>query len=110
MTAASGSADGCPDADEDAVPNSIDNCPTVANPGQQNGDGRADGGDACDNDVDNDGCADGVDACPATPASTANGCPVPPAPNTDGDGFIDATDACPAERALNTATGARFPR
>ncbi len=54
-SAASTSADGCPDADEDAVADSVDNCPSTFNPGQQNSDGRADGGDACDQDYDNDG-------------------------------------------------------
>ncbi len=39
---------GSPDADNDEVPDSIDNCLTVANPGQQNSDGDA-LGDACDN-------------------------------------------------------------
>src|SRR5262249_42327742 len=37
-----------PDSDGDGVPNSIDNCPTVANPFQENADGDA-FGDACDN-------------------------------------------------------------
>jgi Subtilase family/Thrombospondin type 3 repeat len=113
MTAASGSADGCPDADEDAVPDHLDNCPTAYNPNQRNSDGRADGGDACDSDFDNDGVADGVDGCPATPAGTANGCPAPapapaPSPNADGDGFLDASDACPYEGAF-TLNGCPVP-
>ncbi len=49
-------------------------------------------------DSDGDGLADGQDACPTTPASTADGCP-PPAPvvqaDTDNDGVGDAQDACP---------------
>jgi subtilisin family serine protease len=106
MTAASGSADGCPDADEDAIPDHVDNCPTIANPGQANGDGRADGGDACDNDFDNDGRANGADSCPTVYALTADGCPLPP--NGDGDAFADAADACPAE-AANTRNGCPLP-
>jgi subtilisin family serine protease len=107
--AASGSADGCPDADEDAVPDSADNCPTVSNPGQQNGDGRADGGDACDNDLDNDGRANSADACPTVYAVTADGCPAPPPPpNGDGDALVDAADACPTETA-HTRNGCPLP-
>ena len=106
MTAASGSADGCPDADEDAIPNHLDNCPTVFNPGQANGDGRADGGDACDTDFDNDGRANGADSCPTVYALTADGCPPPP--NGDGDAFADAADACPTESA-NTRNGCPLP-
>ena len=49
-------------------------------------------------DSDGDGLADGADACPATPASTADGCP-PAAPvvqaDSDDDGVADSADACP---------------
>ncbi|HEX2409608.1 MAG TPA: S8 family serine peptidase [Solirubrobacteraceae bacterium] len=91
---------GCPDADHDGIPDSADNCPTVANSGQQNTDGRADGGDVCDRDRDNDGRPDTSDACPTVYAVTANGCLPPPPPNRDRDGRIDAIDACPTEYAL----------
>ena len=61
-------------SDSDGVPDNADNCPSVANPGQENNDGDAQG-DACDPDDDNDGVPDGGDACPTTAAATANGCP-----------------------------------
>ncbi len=60
------------DADDDGVPDVIDNCPNIYNPGQEDGDG--DGiGDVCDNcpgvynpgqeDVDLDGKGDACDNC-----------------------------------------------
>jgi thermitase len=101
-----GTASGCPDADGDGVRDTTDNCPTVSNAGQQNGDGRADGGDACDNDLDNDGRANGADSCPTVFALTANGCPPPS--NIDGDARHDAIDACPTERA-ETLNGCPVP-
>jgi hypothetical protein len=51
-----------PDADNDHIYDSIDNCPDVANAGQS--DSNSDGvGDAC-TDTDNDGVYDSVDNCP----------------------------------------------
>jgi len=62
-----------PDNDGDAVPDDIDNCPLIYNPGQENLDGDI-YGDACDNcievkndqqdDNDNDGLGDACDECP----------------------------------------------
>ncbi len=46
------------DTDGDGVPDASDNCPSVANPLQENADGQPDGGDACDDDDDNDGIPD----------------------------------------------------
>ena len=62
------------DGDGDGVPDGSDNCPSVANPDQANGDG--DGlGNACDPDDDNDGVPDASDGCPGVAAATATGCP-----------------------------------
>jgi hypothetical protein len=58
------------DADGDGVPDTIDNCPTIPNPGQQNWDlehlgADKDGkGDVCDPDDDDDGVADTSDCQP----------------------------------------------
>ncbi len=53
------------DSDSDGILDEADNCPTVANPNQENCDGDS-MGDACDPDDDNDGCADGSDTHPCS--------------------------------------------
>ena len=50
------------DGDGDSVPDPTDNCPSVANPTQDNYDGDTPG-DLCDVDDDNDGVTDGTDIC-----------------------------------------------
>lgn len=85
-----------PDADGDAVGNSLDNCPAVANADQADTDG--DGvGDVCDNcssvananqaDADGDGLGDACDNCP----SVANADQA----DSDGDGVGDACAPAP---------------
>ena len=50
------------DTDADGVGNACDNCPTVSNSDQANADGDS-LGDACDPDIDNDGVLNGTDNC-----------------------------------------------
>ncbi|MBU2625870.1 MAG: thrombospondin type 3 repeat-containing protein [candidate division Zixibacteria bacterium] len=97
------------DSDGDDVPNGSDNCPFVANPGQEDADddgvgdvcdncvntpnpdqGDADGdgaGDLCDYDADDDGILNGDDNCWLVDNSSQE--------DQDGDDFGDACDNCP---------------
>ncbi len=79
------SSPGPADTDKDGIPDTNDNCATIANPGQQNVDNDA-LGDACDNDDDNDGVVDANDAFPRDPTEHRD---------SDGDGTGDNADATP---------------
>ena len=84
------------DTDADCFEDVVDNCPTVANPGQQNSDADA-LGDACDNclavanadqqNSDADALGDACDNCP----TVVN----PGQQNSDADALGDACDNCP---------------
>jgi hypothetical protein len=92
------------DLDGDGVRESEDNCPSAANPAQEDRDGDT-LGNACDPDDDNDGKADGSDACPRGEmgwTSTADtdrdddGCrDAGEDMDDDNDGVADHADACP---------------
>jgi hypothetical protein len=77
------------DPDDDGLFNTVDNCPFVANPGQEDADGNG-VGDACEGtDTDGDGVPDPLDVCPTVPD--------PEQIDSDHDGFGDACEACPGD-------------
>jgi Zn-dependent metalloprotease len=95
-----------PDDDMDAVADTIDNCPRVANPTQ--GDFDHDGlGDACDSDADNDGRPNLSDNCPlvanASQADFDHDGLGDACDDFDADGVVDAVDNCLATRNTDQA-------
>ena len=115
------------DPDGDDVWYDQDNCPFVANPGQEDGEGDGVGdvcdncpndengdqtdtdgdqaGDVCDGDDDNDGTPDDQDGCSLDAAKTEPGicgCGLPDS-ETDGDGIADCFDNCPDASNLDQA-------
>ena len=81
------------DTDEDGIEDSLDNCPLIANPAQEDAD--IDGvGDSCDNcvnvfndtqtDSDGDGIGDSCDVCPNDHLN-----------DSDSDGVCESVDNCP---------------
>lgn len=70
------------DTDMDQIPDSMDNCPNVSNPGQLDVN-RNSIGDECD-DFDGDGVIQSVDNCPSVPNMDQR--------DTDGDRIGDACD------------------
>ncbi|MBE8182980.1 MAG: hypothetical protein HAW61_05615, partial [Candidatus Portiera sp.] len=97
-----GGSDGTPnpDLDGDGILNAADNCPLVANPGQENVAGMdLTKGDACD-DEDADTVFDAADNCPlvANPdQNNIDGDALGDAcdDDIDGDTVVDAADNCP---------------
>jgi hypothetical protein len=95
-----GSAGKCKDmdSDQDGILDTADNCPAVANPGQENNDGDAQG-DACDTDDDNDTVLDSSDNCPLlanADQADNDGDSIGDACDTDDDNdtVLDAADNC----------------
>ena len=86
-----GTARGCPDADNDGVPDAEDLCP-----GQKPGTQPDPQKHGCPLDSDNDGVPDAEDLCPNAkpgdkPDPSQKGCPA----DEDKDGVPDAEDLCP---------------
>jgi hypothetical protein len=82
-----------PDADGDGVPDSVDNCPNVANPDQADLDGDG-AGNACDTDDDGDGVSDAIENA------------APNGGDGNGDTFADSLQTGVA--SLPAATGGSY--
>jgi hypothetical protein len=92
------------DGDGDSVCSNIDNCPSDANPGQEDadGDGTGDACDVCPNDPDDDADGDGVcgdvDNCPSDANSSQDDL------DSDGAGDVCDVDENPGSLVLSRAT------
>lgn len=96
------------DADGDGVNDNADNCPMIANPGQENLDGDA-FGDVCDDDVDGDGLLNGVDSDDdndgLSDIDEITAATDPFDPDTDNDGIVDGLDRSPLSVVNNFCFG-----
>jgi formylglycine-generating enzyme required for sulfatase activity len=93
------SADSCPqdcvtDKDDDAVPDAMDNCPSLANPDQADSDADL-AGDACDPDDDSDLEGDATDCQPLDPSINHLAQEVCDGHDDDCDGEVDEQVPCP---------------
>ncbi|KKU09976.1 MAG: Cartilage oligomeric matrix protein [Parcubacteria group bacterium GW2011_GWA1_45_7] len=93
------------DTDQDGVPDSSDNCPLNANPGQEDMDGDGQG-DVCDSDRDGDGIPNSTDNCvdvvnPAQEDADSDGAGDVCDPDDDNDGILDTSDNCPVDANPN---------
>lgn len=84
------------DSDADGIVDSLDLCPSVADPLQLDNDGDS-LGDPCDSDDDNDGIADDIDAFPLDPFEWLDhdGDGIGDNADLDDDVADDAPDNCP---------------
>jgi hypothetical protein len=88
------------DSDGDGYDNTIDNCPQVANSGQDNFDGDAEG-DACDLDDDNDGFTDVEELTAGTNPLDSSSFPETGVPgDVNGDQVVDIADVLVCTRIL----------